>query len=233
MQLILASSGFTNDEIIRACEDLVGKSREQINFAIINEAIKADPGDHRWFIESLDEIADNFPGQIELVDLQAHQLDEVKARLALADVIFCFGGNTDYLTQVFESTGFADYLPELLAEKVWVGSSAGSCVLCHKESKQTTENVFLEQPTSDHYLNLVPIFFLPHYHSDWFKQLDREVALHESRLTEMPVYLMSDQSALKVTGEPSALHFEPIGYDYFVAQRGQKITENLQTPSAA
>lgn len=233
MKLILASSGFTNDEIIQACTELVGKPRDQINFAIINEAIKAEPGDHRWFVESLDEIFDNFPGQIELVDLQAHPFDEVKARLALADVIFCFGGNTDYLTQVFESTGFADYLPELLAEKVWVGSSAGSCVLCHKESKQTTENVFLEHPTSDHYLNLIPIFFLPHYHSDWFKQLNREVALYESRLTEMPVYLMSDQSALKVTGDPGNLQYELIGHDYFVAQRGQKIAEDLQTALAA
>lgn len=135
MRTILASSGFTNEEIIRACEELVGKPRQKINFIILNEAIKAEKGDHRWFAESLAEITNNFGGTIELSDLQAHDLDYAKERIATCDVVFCFGGQTDYLKKVFEETGFAGYLPELLEEKVWVGSSAGSCVLCHKESK--------------------------------------------------------------------------------------------------
>lgn len=158
MKLLLASSGFTNEAIIKACEKLVGKPRAEINFAIINEAIKVEPGDHRWFVEGVEEIAQNFSGRIEFIDLQANKLDYVEDRIAEADAIFCFGGNTDYLTKVFEKTGFSKILPEILSEKVWVGSSAGSCVLCHKESRETTEGVFEEKPMSSHYLGLVPIF---------------------------------------------------------------------------
>lgn len=47
MKTILASSGFTNEEIIATCEDLVGKPRGKINFVILNEAIKAEKGDCR------------------------------------------------------------------------------------------------------------------------------------------------------------------------------------------
>lgn len=223
MKLILASSGFTNPEIIEACEKMVGKPRTEINFLIINEAIKAESGDHRWFIEGVEEIADNFGGNIEFLDLQAHPLEYIQERIEPADVIFCFGGNTDYLANVLRETGFVDILPEILEQKVWVGSSAGSCVLCHKEFKNTQENIFEEERQTERYLDLVPIFFLPHFHSDWFPQLTEEVAVRESQGTKLPVYLMSDQSALLVTGEGDNLQFTPIGTDYCIAQGGKQI----------
>lgn len=68
-------------------------------------------------------------GNIEFIDLQAHDLDYVERRIDVADMIFCFGGNTDYLANIFTKTGFNKLLPKILAEKVWVGSSAGSCAL--------------------------------------------------------------------------------------------------------
>lgn len=222
MKLLLASSGFTNEAIIKAFEELVGKPRSETNFAIINEAIKAEAGDHRWFVDSLEEIAHNFGGNLEFIDLQAHPLDYAEERIAEADAIFCFGGNTDYLTKVFEETGFSKILPKILSEKVWVGSSAGSCVLCHKESKETTEGVFEEKPMYGHYLNLVPIFFLPHFHG-WFTRLTPEVAKRESENAELPVYLMSDQSALVVTGGSGNLNIKPVGEDYLIFQRGEQL----------
>lgn len=222
MKLLLASSGFTNESIIKACEDLVGKPRSEINFIILNEAIKAESGDHRWFFESASEIATNFGGNLELLDLQAHPLDYVQARIAAADAVFCFGGSTDYLAETFIKTGFAKILSEILAEKVWVGSSAGSCVLCHKESQEASEGIFEEKQLIDHYLDLVPIVFLPHLHG-WFK-FDTPEILRESSLTELPVYAMSDQSALVVTGDPESLVYQPVGTDYLIAERGALIS---------
>lgn len=226
MKLLLASSGFTNEIIIKTFEKLVGKPRAEINFIIINEAIKVESGNHRWFIETLDEIAQNFSGSIEFIDLQAHKLDYIEERIAAADAIFCFGGNTDYLTKVFEETGFSKILPKILSEKVWVGSSAGSCVLCHKESRETTEGVFEEKPMYGHYLNLVPIFFLPHFHG-WFTRLTPEVTRRESENTNLPVFLMSDQSALMVTGETDSIKIEPVGKDYLVFRKGEQTLATL------
>lgn len=110
MKAILASSGFTNESIIKACEELVGKSRKEINFVVLNEAIKAEKGDCRWLIEGLSEIAENFGGTIELLDLQAHTIEYVRERIIGCDVVFCFGGQTDYLKDVLEKTGFVNVL---------------------------------------------------------------------------------------------------------------------------
>lgn len=225
MKAILASSGFTNEEIIKACEKLVGKAREKINFVVLNEAIKAEKGDCRWLIEGLEEIAENFGGVIELLDLQAHDLKYAKERIEERDVVFCFGGQADYLKEVFEKTGFVKILPEILEKKVWVGSSAGSCVLCHKESKETSVGVFQETIENRHYLELLPIFFLPHYRSEWFPQLTREVAVRESKLTDLPAYLMSDQSAVVVTGSFEEPKFRVIGEGFAVVRDGKVMKE--------
>lgn len=225
MKAILASSGFTNEEIIKACEELAGKPRAEINFVVLNEAIKAEKGDCRWLIEGLEEIAKNFGGTVELLDLQAHDLTYTRERIAACDVVFCFGGQTDYLKEVFQKTGFVKILPEILEEKVWVGSSAGSCVLCHKESKETSVGVFEETVENRHYLELLPLFFLPHYESKWFPQLTKEVAIREGKMTELPVYLMSDQAALIVRGNLEQPEFQVIGEGYVVVKGGQVVAE--------
>lgn len=225
MKAILASLGFTNESIIKACEELVGKSRKEINFVVLNEAIKAEKGDCRWLIEGLSEIAENFGGTIELLDLQAHTIEYVRERIIGCDVVFCFGGQTDYLKDVLEKTGFVNVLAEILEEKVWVGSSAGSCVLCYKESKETSIRVFDETVNNRHYLEILPIFFLPHYQSGWFPQLTKDVAKSESKLTDLSVYLMSDQSAVVVTGSLEEPEFQVVGEGYVVVKDGEIVEE--------
>lgn len=223
MRLILASSGFTNEAIIKACENLVGKPRKEINFLVINEAIKAERWDCRWMIDSLKELADSFGGTIELLDLQAHDLAYVRESVAACDVIFCLGGQTDYLKKVFEETGFAELLPEILAQKVWVGSSAGSCVLCHKESEWASVKIFEETRENRHYLELLPIIFLPHFGSSWFPLLTEEVAIKESEQTDLPVYLVSDQAAIVVRGSLDEPQFEMVGNGFVVMQGGEAV----------
>lgn len=215
MKIILASSGLANEEIIGALEEMVGKPRDEINVAIINEAIKGEQGDMRWFAEELQRITEVIGGNIEFIDLQAHDLDYVERRIDVADMIFCFGGNTDYLANIFIKTGFDKLLPKVLAEKVWVGSSAGSCVLCHKESEEIQKTVFREKREADHYMDIVPIIFLPHLHG--FFKFDQEEVLRASELTDLPVYAVSDDCALKVVdGEVAAV----LGTDYIVAEGG-------------
>lgn len=218
MKLILASSGLANEEIIGALEEMVGKPRAEINVAIINEAIKAETGDMRWFTEELENLTHVLGGKMELVDLQAHEMNYVKDRIAEADMIFCFGGNTDYLANTFERTGFAEILPEILAEKVWVGSSAGSCVLCHKEPDEIQETVYKEKREADKFMEYVPMIFLPHLHG-WYK-FGREEVLRASELTDLPVYALSDNCALKIIDDEAPVI---LGEDYIVAQGGEAV----------
>lgn len=220
MKLILASSGLANEEIITALEKMVGKPRKNINVAVINEAIKGESGDMRWFSEELTHLTEVLGGNIEFVDLQAHGLNYVKTHIELADMVFCFGGNTDYLANVFAATGFDKILPEILEEKVWAGSSAGSCILCHKESEEIQNAIYKEKREADHFMELVPIVFLPHLHG--FCQFDKTEVLHASELTDLPIYAVSDNCAIKVIDENAP---ELLGSDYIVAKNGRIIKE--------
>lgn len=215
-RLLLASSGLANEEIISNLEEMVGKPRKDINVAVINEAIKGEPGDHRWFTEELTRLTSILGGNIEFIDLQAHDMDYVKSRIDEADMIFCFGGNTDYLANTFVKTGFDKILPQILAEKVWVGSSAGSCVLCHKEADEIQSAIYKEKREADRFMEYVPIIFLPHLHG-WFK-FDTPEIRRASELTNLPVYALSDNVALKmVDDQPLVI----LGSDYIVAEKGE------------
>lgn len=64
-------------------------------------------------------------------------------------------------------------------------------------------------------MNIVPIVFLPHLHG--FYKFDRAEVAKASKLTDLPVYAMSDKSALKVE---DINHPVLIGEDYLVTQNG-------------
>ena len=215
MKIVLGSWGLSTEPIIKACEDLVGKNRKDINIAIINEAIKGESGDHRWFVEELEHLSGVIGGNMEFIDIQAHSLDYIGQRIGSADLVYCFGGNTDYLANIFIQTGFDKILPKILAEKVWVGSSAGSCVLCHKESEEVQKGIYEEKREADRYMDIVPIVFLPHLHG--FYKFDKEEVEEASKSINLPVYALSDEAAIIVDGDNS---LKIIGKDYLIAENG-------------
>ena len=220
MKIVLGSCGLSTEPIIKACEELVEKNRNNINVAIINEAIKGESDDHRWFIKELQQLSTNIGGRIEFVDIQAHPLDYIEQRIAAADLVYCFGGSTDYLSKVFIDTGFEKILPKILDEKVWVGSSAGSCILCHIESEEMRKAVYKEKRETDHLMDIVPIIFLPHLHG--FYKFDKKEVEYVSSQTNLPVYALSDKAAI-IVNENNPLKI--IGEDYLIAKDGEIKTQ--------
>lgn len=223
MKLLLTSAGFTNEEIFQACEKLVGKKRHNIKVVAIEEAHKVEPGPYPWLDEEKQILLDNFK-TVTTLPLQSASPSEMKKLVSHADLIYCFGGNTTYLTKVLEDTGFAKLLPKLLEQKVWVGSSAGSCVLGHKESDAMSRDVYQEKPYTDHYLNILPMVILPHFHGDFdFTKADVK---REAKTANYSVYALSDQAALKITGRPGNLVISPIGSGYHI-DLGKDLDETI------
>ena len=216
MKIILGSCGLSTEPITKTCEELVGKKRQDINAIVINEAIKGESGDHRWFVEELEHLAKTIGGNLEFIDIQAHPLDYVEKRIAEADLVYCFGGNTGYIANIFMKTGFEKMLPKILEEKVWVGSSAGSCVLCHKGPTSIQRTIYKEEYDANQYMGIIPIVFLPHLHG-YFKFDERDIK-QISKGIDLPVYALSDNAAI-VIDENRPL--EVVGEDYIVARRGE------------
>ncbi len=207
MKLLLTSAGFTTPQLVQKCAELVGKPQKLINFAIINEAYAVEHGDHGWVLDDLNHIRNNFKGSMELVSLLALDLETVKERMEKADVIFVVGGHTAYLMSVFKKTGFDKLLPQLLKTKVYVGSSAGSMVVCKRLSTEAYTKVYGEEGDygTTAYLGLVDVAIKPHLGSKLFPKNRQEILLEVTKGYKGTVYGIADDSAIIVDGSKVSL----------------------------
>lgn len=212
MRFVLCSEGFATQNTVEACVKLCKKPQDQISVAIINEAYAVEEGDKRWVLDNLNSVAQNFSAEIDIVDLLALDFDEVKKRLSTKDVIFVVGGNTDYLMSVFQKTGFNTLLPELLKDKVYVGSSAGSMVIGKRISEAAYRLIYGEDSRYNikEYLSLVDFSIMPHLDSPHFPNR-KETLLSAMGNFTGKVYGLRDDSAVIVNGaEISLTGSEPV-----------------------
>ena len=203
MKLLLTSTGFENQDIVQAFEELVGKPASDISVAVINEAYAVEHSDHTWVINELARIRATVGGDVEIVDLLANDLATVRERILLHDAIFVLGGHTDYLMSLYQKTGFDTLLKELLDTKVYVGSSAGSMVVCERISSQAYLEIYGEKADYGvtQYMELVDVAIKPHLDSDHFPNNREEKLLEISKTYDGTLYALSDSSALYVNGK--------------------------------
>jgi len=200
MKLILASTGFCTEKIVAKCEELVGKPRKLINVAVINESYAVEHDDNlRWVLDDLNNVKDNFGGNLELVNLLALDIKTVEERIKLNDVIFVVGGNTDYLMSVFNKSGFSKILPDLLKTKVYVGSSAGGMILGKRLSPKAYEKIYGQpgQYGITNFLELVNITLMPHLNSPYFPNRTEKL-LEAAKNHDGIIYGLKDDSAVVV-----------------------------------
>lgn len=222
MKLLLTSFGFQTPEIINAAIELTGKQREDISVAIINEAHIGWSGDKHWMIGELNLIAETFPGTIDVVSIQSTINNDWLERLKAVDLIYVVGGTTDYLMQVFERAKMKESIVDLLKDKVYVGSSAGSMVLARRATGDSYERVYGEKSIEGitSYLNLLPFVIMPHLDSDFFTKSRKETILNESRQTSDTIIALRDDQALIITDEG----MQSIGGEPLIVQNGQEHT---------
>lgn len=206
MKLILCSEGFAADETVQACVKLCEKPQDKIKIAIINEAFAVEEGDKRWVLDNLNSVANNFSGQIDIINLLALSTNEIENRMQNNDVIFVIGGDTDYLMSVYKKTGFDILLPKLLETKVYVGSSAGSMVIGKRISEKAYKLIYGENSTYDidEYLALVDFSVMPHLDSPDFPNR-RESLIEAVGSFAGKVYGLRDDSAVVVNGDKISL----------------------------
>jgi len=202
VKLVLCSEGFYTQNTVQACVELCGKPQDEISIAIINEGYAVEEGDKYWVLDNLNDVARNFKGGIDIVNLLALPLPKVEENIAKRDVIFVVGGNTDYLMHVFDKTGFSKLLPKLLESKVYVGSSAGSMVVGRRVSTEANTEIYGEPGDwgVDDYLGLVNLAIKPHLNSSKFPKNRPEILEKVCGGVDFPVYGLQDDSALVIDG---------------------------------
>jgi hypothetical protein len=140
------------------------------------------------------------PDECWLPDLQA------------ADAVLVAGGNSGYLSYWFHESGFADCLPTLGSDTVYVGVSAGSCVLTpalnHDQRHLAETGVFYDDEYDEaapagagaaRGLGLVDFHLRPHLNSaDFGVDLGSEAMERVAAKVTGPLYAIDDQTAITV-----------------------------------
>lgn len=201
MKLVLASQGFTTDEIANKVAELVGKELKDINIGIINESYvaKSENSSKRWLIKELSDIEKHIGGVIDFVNLRAYDENEIERRLSAADVIYIVGGKQLVLGELFKNTGTDKVLKKLAESKVIMGTSAGSIVLGKLiESRyywKERYGINMDEIKNNE-LELVDFNIIPHYmredHLKWDEEFYKKVAEENS----FPLYAITDTQAI-------------------------------------
>jgi dipeptidase E len=204
MKLLLTSAGLTNQTIVKALDDLVGKPLDQLNVAFIPTASNLEPGHKDWLIDDLRRLSFLKFKQIDIVDISALPKEIWQERLETADVLFVEGGNTYHLMYWFNKSGLSKILPKLLETRIYLGVSAGTIITTPslvnadfeaEPLKDIDEEIFNDG------LNLVNFMIEPHLNSTYFPESNLDNL--EKRSNEYPysIYAIDDDTAIKIDGD--------------------------------
>lgn len=203
MKVILASQGFTTDEIEMEVSRIVGKPASEIDIAIINESMYYIDKNRskRWYIKELSNIEKHIGGRIEFIDFYAHTKEEIEERLMNADLIYIVGGKQHIYSKLFYETDTVDLIKQIAERKVLMGTSAGSIVLGKKiQSKSFWKERYDIDIDTEKYgykeLEIVPFNIIPHYLSEERKNWTKD--FFERTLSDNPftVYAIRDNQAV-------------------------------------
>lgn len=222
MKLVLASQGFTTPQIAQATAELTGKSLDELNVAIINEAYTAIGAgrDESWLINELSLLKNYVKGAIFFVNLRAYDTTEIKERLSSADLIYIVGGAQLVLPKLFKQTGFDTLLKEFSKDKVILGTSAGANILgAHIKNREYWADQYGDADTylAEPSLGLVDFNILPHYEREDHPRRNKATLTPLLKDNSFPLYGVTDMQAVIynegrlefVGGEPVQFGFNP------------------------
>ena len=201
MKLLLTSAGIKNKSIVNALSGMVGKKLSETSLVFIPTASNVEKGDKSWLIDDLINLKKQGFKSIEIADISAVEEKIWKPKFEEADILYFEGGNTYHLMKWINKSGLAKILPELLKTKVYVGVSAGSCVVSKDLALKISQDIYSEDldRTEDMVgLNLVDFYILPHLNSQYFNKVKKDFISEAVKGMSEKIYAIDDNSALKI-----------------------------------
>lgn len=139
----------------------------------ITTAAEAEEGD-KWWLDKDRKALIDAGLEVEDYTLTDKSKEEVRQTLETMDVVCVGGGNTFYLLEKMRACTFEELISEFMKdEKVYIGSSAGSIVAGPDIYPVYGIDEIKKVPHLTDYkgLNLVDFVVLPHWGSDYFRDL--------------------------------------------------------------
>lgn len=206
MKLVLTSAGISNKSIENELRKFIDKDFKNLKLFFCTTASNYEGGDMSdWLIEDL-IILKNLGFQIDVCDINGISIENFIHRFEWADVFYFEGGNTQWLRTIIKTSGLEEYLKDLLKTRVWIGASAGSCVLCPTVCN-SCQDLFDEniEGFPEDGLSFVDFQFIPHFNSESFPKIRKENLINASKdLKEIDgkkLYVVDDNGAIFVNGK--------------------------------
>lgn len=125
-QLILTSS---SNVVVRSWISHLQSKPTNLSLAFINTASEVEKGDKQWLEFDRQTLVD-VGFSVTDYTLTGKTQNHLEKDLASFDVIFVAGGNTYYLLYQAQQSGFIQLISDPQNKKIYVGSSAGSILVC-------------------------------------------------------------------------------------------------------
>lgn len=206
MKLLLTSAGVKNESIRRALIDLLGKPIAESNALCIPTAgyghPRGSPAGAWRFVSGREprcpmvELGWKSMGLLELTALPSISRERWTSWVQGADILLANGGDAVFLAHWMRQSGLAAMLPSL-ADKVWMGLSAGSMAMTPRVGDD-----FVEMKPSitgdDKGLGVVGFSIFPHLD---FPDFPENAMAHAERWAATlgnPSYAIDDETAIQV-----------------------------------
>ena len=155
MQILLSN----NKKIIK---DYI-KENSKIGFIPTASELEND----RWYMEKDKEDLKAMSFDLVIIDISKESRDEILEKFKYIDAVFVAGGNSFFLLQQLKIKNVLQELKIFAKDKIYVGSSAGSCIACKsidycEKLDNKLQATLLDDCNS---MNLVDFYVLPHYKS--------------------------------------------------------------------
>ncbi|WP_295819066.1 Type 1 glutamine amidotransferase-like domain-containing protein [uncultured Deinococcus sp.] len=204
MNLLLTSGGVSNASIREALVELLGKPISECSALCIPTAEYGHPWctpQSAWrFIAGrspapMCDLGWSSVGVLELLALPSIGAARWVPWVQAADVLLVDGGDAMFLAHWMRESGLLDLLPSL-ADKVWVGVSAGSMVM----TPRIGDDFVSWRPPggSDRTLGLVDFSIFPHLEHPDMPHNTLAAAERWAQAIAGPCYALDDQSAIVV-----------------------------------
>ena len=215
MKALLTSVGVANDAIRTALVELLGKPIAECTAVHVPTAVYGLPEGLGYATEMTrywDALGWAELGTLELSTRPSLPEDLWRPALEAADVVLVAGGNSGYLSYWAHQTRFAELLPGLVERAVYVGVSAGSCLLTpaynYDRQRLADSGVYYDAEYAEaaplgagdaRGVGLVDFHLRPHLNSTDF-DVDLSAAAMERAAGKVdgPLYAIDDQSAIAV-----------------------------------
>lgn len=206
MKLVLTSRGISNKSIENELRNVIGKNFKDLKMLFCTTASNYQGGDMSgWLVENI-EYFKKLGFKIDVCDINGISIEKFLPRFEWADIFYFEGGNAQWLRKSIKNSGLEEYLEELLKTRVWIGASAGSCVLCptiFNPCQDLFDDNIEGFPIDG--VHLVNFQFVPHLNNESFPKIRKDILLNASKkLKEIDgekIYVVDDNGAVFVDGK--------------------------------